>query len=142
MSENNFCVRHKNRRKHNQHFKLLFFKLNSHLGPSIYTYMQEIKFTSHKQYLLGLLFSITVRQHSYRPKYTSSFLICPNLNDSQTLKNSSCKKNLSIVCYRCNSLRWMFFVPRDNWRTLFFLKVYRCCEIFSTAMSFSLKQVL
>ena len=36
----------------------------------------------------------------------------------------------------------MFFVPRDNWRSLFFLKVFRYCEIFSTVIfSFSLKQV-
>ena len=29
MTENYFCVRLKNRREHNQHFKLLFVKLNS-----------------------------------------------------------------------------------------------------------------
>ena len=28
VTGNCFCVRHKNRRKHNQHFKLLYFKLN------------------------------------------------------------------------------------------------------------------
>ena len=31
---NYFCVRHQTRPKHNQHFKMLFFGLNSHLGPS------------------------------------------------------------------------------------------------------------
>ena len=34
ISQNYFCVRHKNRRNCNQHFKLLFFELNSHLGSS------------------------------------------------------------------------------------------------------------
>ena len=34
MTGNYFCVRHKNRWKHNQHFKLLYFKLNSHFGKS------------------------------------------------------------------------------------------------------------
>ena len=44
--------------------------------------------------------------------------------------------------FRCNLLRLMFFVPFDNWKTLFFLKVCRYCVIFSTArLSFSLKQV-
>ena len=107
------------------------------------TYMQKIKFTADKQYLFGLIFSIKLKEDSYRPKYTSSFLICPNLNDSQTFKSSSCKNGfLQCVCYRCNLLRWMFFVPCDNWKTLFFLKVCRYCEIFSTAiLSFSLKQV-
>ena len=79
----------------------------------------------------------------YRPKYTSSFLICLNLNDWQTFKSSSCKNGfLQYVCYRCNLLRWMFFIPCDSWKTLFFLRVCRYCEIFSTAiLSFSLKQV-
>ena len=36
LSENYFCVRRENRRKHNRHFKLLFFKQNSYLGPSNY----------------------------------------------------------------------------------------------------------
>ena len=65
-----------------------------------------------------------------------------NLNDSQTFKSSSCKKSfLQCVCYKCNLLRRMFFVPCDNWKTLFFLRVCRYCEIFSTALPFSLKQV-
>ena len=38
--------------------------------------------------LIVLLFSIKVKQDSYRPKYTSSFLICPNQNESQTFKSS------------------------------------------------------
>ena len=34
LTGNSFCVRLINRRKHNQHSKLLFFKLNSHFGSS------------------------------------------------------------------------------------------------------------
>ena len=69
-----------------------------------------------------------------------------NLSESKRLTNlqkQQLQKNfLQCVCYRCNLLRWMFFVPCDNWKTLFFLKVCRCCEIFSTAiLPFSLKQV-
>ena len=49
---------------------------------------------------------------------------------------------LQCVCYRCNLLQWIFFVPCDNWNTLLFLKVCHSCEIFSTAiLPFSLKQV-
>ena len=36
MTRNYFCVRHKSRRTRNQHFKLLYFKLNSHFGKSNY----------------------------------------------------------------------------------------------------------
>ena len=143
ISENYFCVRHRNRRKHYQRFKLLFSELNSRLGSSkLNTYMLEIKFTSHKQYLFGHLFSIKVKD-SYRPKYTSSFLTSPNRKDSQTCKSSSYKKAfLQCVCSRGKFLRWMFFVPCHDWKTLFCLKVFRHCEIFSSAiLPFSLKQV-
>ena len=34
ITVNYFCVRHKNRWKHNQHFKMLFFKENLHFGKS------------------------------------------------------------------------------------------------------------
>ena len=34
MTVNYFCVRHENRRKYNEHFKLLFFKINLHVGTS------------------------------------------------------------------------------------------------------------
>ena len=37
MTENCLRVYHKNRRKHNQHFKLLFFKLNPHSGTPTQT---------------------------------------------------------------------------------------------------------
>ena len=36
MTENNFCVRHKNNQEHNQHFKLLFFKRKLDVGPPNY----------------------------------------------------------------------------------------------------------
>ena len=58
-----------------------------------------------------------------------------DLNDSQIFKSSSCKRLfLQSECYRCNLLRWMFFVPCDNWKLLFFLKVCRYCDIFSTVI--------
>ena len=76
--------------------------------------MQDIKFSSHKQYFFSLLLSTVVKEGLYRPKYTSSFLICPNVNNLQTFKSF-----LQCVCYRCNLLRWMLFVSCDNWKTLF-----------------------
>ena len=60
----------------------------------------------HIQYLLGLLFSIKVKENLYRPRYTSRFWIYPNLNNSQVFKSSSCKF-LSPVFYRCSLLWWL-----------------------------------
>ena len=63
---------------------------------------------------------------------SSRILICQNLNDSQTLKSSRCKTVfLQCVCYRCNLLPWIFFVSCDNWKTWFFLKVCRYCNVFA-----------
>ena len=54
MIENYFCVLHKNRRKYKQNFKLLFFKLNSHFGPSneIYKYRKLNLFPISNIYLI------------------------------------------------------------------------------------------
>ena len=103
ISVNYFYVRHKNRRKHNQHFKLLFFKLNSHIGASNYKYLH----VGNQIYLFGCLFSIKANNtHADQTSLQSCFFFCPNQNDSQTFKSSSCKKFLlQRVCCRCNLLR-------------------------------------
>ena len=57
MTENYFCACHKNKRKQNQHFELLFFRINWNFGTSSYLSTLKNKFTSHKQYWLGRIFS-------------------------------------------------------------------------------------
>ena len=60
-------------------------------------------------------------------------LLCSNQNDSQTFKSSSCKKHfLQCVCYRCNLLRWMFFISCGSWKTLLLIKV---CRQFATLLT-------
>ena len=56
MTEDSFCVRHKNRRKHNQHFKLLFFTINLHFITSnlIYTYRKLNLFLTNSIHLVSL----------------------------------------------------------------------------------------
>ena len=76
------------------------------------------------------------KEDSYRPKYTTRFLLCLKRNDSQIFKNSSCKKPfLQSVCYWFNLLWWMFFILCDNWNTLFFIKTSPFSEVFWTATS-------
>ena len=56
MNKSYFCVRHKNRPKHNQHFKTAVFHNKftlRHIKPNIYPW--ETKFASLKQYLFRLL---------------------------------------------------------------------------------------
>ena len=85
--------------------------------------------------------SFKSKEDSYWPKYTSSFLLCPNRNNSKAFKRSNwIKLILQCVCYRWNLLWWVSFMPCDKWETLIFLKACRYNEIFPTAiLSYSLK---
>ena len=68
-----FFVRHKNRRKHNQHFKLLFFKINLYYGTSDYipTYGKLSLFPINSIFWPSLLEKC--KEDWCRPKYTTSF---------------------------------------------------------------------
>ena len=80
-----------NRRKHNQHFKLLFFKLNPHPG----TPSQTVFFWS----------SLLQKCKVPTKVHYKFFLFCLKRNNSQTFKNSSCEKPfLQCLCYRYNLL--------------------------------------
>ena len=56
--KNNFCVRHKNRRKHNQHFKVLFLTINLQVITSnqIFTY-RKLNFPLTNQSTPHVLFA-------------------------------------------------------------------------------------
>ena len=85
--------------------------------------MQEFKFASRKQYLFDLLSSINVKEDSHKPKCTSKFF---NMSKFKWLTNLQKQLQLASSYVFCS---------------MFFLKVCRHCEIFSTAtLSFSLKQ--
>ena len=64
-----------------------------------------------------------------------TFILCLKRNVSQTLKSSSCKKVFPKCVYHgYNLLRWMFFIPCDNWKTFFFIQTYRYPEVRRTTM--------
>ena len=71
------------------------------------------------------------------------FFLCLKNKDSQPFKSSSCEKLfVHCACYRCNLLRWIFFIPFDNWKSLLFVKVCSYFEILSAViLHLSLKQV-
>ena len=69
------------------------------------------------------------------------FLLCPNRNDSQSFKSSSCKiLCLLCVCYRCNLIR-LFFIPRNKWKTLFLISLSLLWVFCWDILLFSSKQV-
>ena len=93
-------------------------------------YMWKTKFSFHKQYLFGLLFSRNAKKAYTDQSILQTFLLRLKRNVSQTCKSSSCEKFfLKCVYHWCNLLRRMFFIPYDNWTTLFFIQNYRFPEV-------------
>ena len=60
--------------------------------------MQEIKFTPHKQYLFGLIFSIKSKKTHTDHTALKGFLLCPNQNGSPIV--AAAKKRLFRVYVR------------------------------------------
>ena len=137
---NKFCVRHKNRQKHNQHFKLLFFTIiNLHFVTSnqISTYRKVNLPLTSSIYLVFYLRKC--KEDSNRPRYTTRFYFAWNETTHKPLK-AAVRKTLFPVCMLLVKLVPMnhgtILIPCDNLKTLtiLFMKVYRYSEVFSTAM--------
>ena len=71
-------------------FTLWYVRLN--------IFIRKTKFSSHKQYLFGPLFSKNTKKNHTDQSIVQTFLPCLRRNISQTYKSSSCKKSLSNVC--------------------------------------------
>ena len=67
-----------------------------YIGLNIF--IRKTKFSSHKQYLFGPLFSINTKKNHADQSIVQTLLLCLRRNISQTYKSSSCKKSLSQVC--------------------------------------------
>ena len=79
-------------------FYTAIFQTKCTLWPiKLNTYMQKIKFTSHKQYLLGHLVFIKAKKTRTDQNTLQVLLLCLNRNESQTFKRSSCK-NFFLEC--------------------------------------------
>ena len=80
-----FCIRHRNRQKHNHYFNLNI-------------YIWKSKFTSHKQYLFGLVFSGNAKKTHTEQSILQFSLLCLKRSDSHSFKSSNCKEYFSPVC--------------------------------------------
>ena len=138
ITENYFCVCHKNRRKRNQHFKLLFFKINLHFGTSDYIS------TDGKLNLLPINSVFLVfpsREMQRRLMQTKVYYKLSLFNLKRSLKKS-CKKVFPKCVYHWyNFLRWMFFNPCDNCKQYFLHKFIITQRLHATMLLRSFKQV-
>ena len=101
--------------------------INLHFGTSNYLH-RKYKYTSRKQYSLGLFFSGNAKKIHTDQNIIQVHLLCLKANDLQTLKSSNCKK-------------WFFSVYvigttyfNECWKTLFLIKV--CCHRLSSTAYF------
>ena len=111
MNVNYFCVHHENRQKHTQHFKLLFFKKNLHFGAS-----EQMSICGKPNLLpingIYLVFSSLEKQR--------------RLIQTKVYYKETPKKPLKVAAEKKvipNLLRFMFFIPYNNWKTLFFTQI-------------------
>ena len=128
-------MRHKNRRKHNQHFKTAAFHNKftlCQIKPNIY--IQKTKFASYKQYLICVFICRNAKETWTDQSIPLVFLLCLKRNDPQPLKVAAAQ-NPFIQCVR----NW-YNLPRE---CSFFLEDITFREsYFSSAMFLlSLKQV-
>ena len=105
----------------------------------------KTKFSSHKQYLFGLLFSRNAKKAHIDQNTLQTVLLCQKRNVSQTFQSSSsCKKVFFKCVYHSYNLpRQMFFIPCDTSKTLFLNKFIVTQRFGALAMLLSfLRQVI
>ena len=90
-------------------------------------YIWKTKFTSNKQCFSGHLFSRNAKKTHTDQSILQAFLLCLKTNVSRTFKSSSCKKLFPKLVYHWyNLLRWIFFIPCDNCKGVFFTQKAWC----------------
>ena len=137
MNESYFCIlRHKNKGKHSQHFKLLFFKLDLHFVTSnqIPTYRKPNLPLKSSIYLVFLPLEMQGRLKQTK-LYQEFFYFVWKEATRKPSKVATAKILFSSVYIICTTLLWwMFFILCDTWKTSLFITVYRYSEIILTAM--------
>ena len=130
--------------KHNQHFKLLFSRINVLFGTSYWmsTYGKINLFLINSIYLV--FSSVEYKEDSYKPNYTTSlFSLCLKTNVWQTSKVATAKNFFPSVCVigkACFDECFLFNVI--IWRHYSLYKFIFTQSIFAIAILLrSLKQV-
>ena len=107
-----------------------FSKENYTLAHKTKYLHMEIKFSSYKQYLFDLLLPRNTKKTHTDQSILQTVLLFLEGNVSQTFNSSSCRNVFPKCVYHWyNLLWWMFFIPCENWKTLFFIKIYRYPEV-------------
>ena len=110
VTENHFCVRHKNRRKHNQQFELLYFIINIHFGASNQlSACSKINLLFINTIYLALS-SLEIKRTLIQTEvFYRLLLLCLKTNNSQNLGSTATARNLFSSVNVING-RQFFFV--------------------------------
>ena len=109
-------------RKHNQHFKLLFFTINLYfvISGQVSTYRKLNLPLTSIIYLVQSSFPKKSKKDSNRPKLLDTLLFL-KINDPQTFKGRSWENAFfQCACYWYDLLQWIIFIPCHNRQTLLF----------------------
>ena len=76
--------------------------------------------------------SLEMQRRLMKTKYTPKLLYCVSKERTHKRSNVGAAKNIFLQCVYCryNLLWWLFFIPYDHWKTLFFVKVSCYFDIF------------
>ena len=110
VTENHFCVRHKNRRKHNQQSELLYFIINIHFGASNQlSACSKINLLFINTIYLALS-SLEIKRTLIQTEvFYRLLLLCLKTNNSQNLGSTATARNLFSSVNVING-RQFFFV--------------------------------
>ena len=105
------CILHKNTRKHNQHFKLLFFKLSLHFGTSnwIFKYRNLNLLLIEGFYLAYSFLEMQIKLIKTKVYYKFYYSVWKETTHEST-KMIVKTIFLQCICYWCNLARWLFFI--------------------------------
>ena len=129
MTGNYFCVFH--RQKHNQHFKLLYFKLNSQFGKS-----NSILACTKLNLLLINSICLVISSLKMQRKLilTKVSPQVSSVSKETTHKPSkvAAEKTLLSSMHVINTklFRSMLFIPFDNWKSVLFVIVFVHLRLF------------
>ena len=77
-----------------------------------------------------MVFSRNAKKAYTDQSILQTFLLCLGRNVPQTFKSSSCKTSFSSVyIIDTTSFDKCFFIPCDDWKTLFFIQIYHYPEV-------------
>ena len=119
INKSYFCVRHKNRRKHNQHFKTADFHNKFtllHIKSNIFIWKTKFASLSSSIYFIFLPLEMQIRLEQTKICHAFSYFVWKEMNN-KPLKVSAAKSRFSsvyVIGTTCFNKRFSFYVITER----------------------------